>query len=55
MQSNSCIESFREIHGDMLFISERLRLMEYGKEGVGVSEENQKLSLLRTGQETYEA
>ena len=36
-----------EIHGDMLFIAERLRLLEYGKEGVEVFEENQKFGIER--------
>lgn len=46
-QSYNRIESCRGIHGDMLFITASLRLLEYGKNGVEVREEHQKLSLLR--------
>lgn len=46
-QSYKRIESCRGIHGDMLFITASLRLLEYGKNGVEVREEHQKLNLLR--------
>lgn len=46
-QAYKHIESCREIHGDMLFITASLRLLEYGKKRVEVREEHQKLNLLR--------
>ncbi|KAF5431092.1 hypothetical protein C5S39_06455 [Candidatus Methanophagaceae archaeon] len=46
-QAYNRIESCRGIHGDMLFITASLCLLDYGKNGVEVHEEHQKLNLLR--------